>query len=132
MFCLSIRQPWASLIITGHKDIENRTWATTYRGPLLIHASQRVDADADTRGRLTRAEVALLPRGGIIGAVFLKDCVTESESPWFTGPVGWMVTRQLALPFQRCRGQLGLFEVAPQQSALRAIRARYPLPLFSR
>jgi hypothetical protein len=35
---LSIRQPWAWLIVQGHKPIENRTWPTTYRGPLLIHA----------------------------------------------------------------------------------------------
>lgn len=132
MRCLSIRQPWASLIIAGHKKIENRTWATPYRGPLLIHASQRVDPEADTRGLLTPAAIAQLPRGGIIGVVFLDDCVTASNSPWFTGPVGWVITHPLALPFHRCRGQLSLFEVAPQQATLRAIRARYPLPLFSR
>jgi hypothetical protein len=37
---LSIRQPWAHLIVAGIKQIENRTWTTRYRGPLLIHAGQ--------------------------------------------------------------------------------------------
>ena len=39
MKCLSILQPWAWAIIHGGKDVENRTWRTAYRGPLLIHAS---------------------------------------------------------------------------------------------
>lgn len=39
MKALSIKQPWASLIAHGIKDIENRTWATKYRGKVLIHAS---------------------------------------------------------------------------------------------
>ncbi len=36
---LSLRQPWAWLIVNGYKDIENRSWRTNHRGPLLIHAS---------------------------------------------------------------------------------------------
>lgn len=130
MKALSIRQPWASLIISGAKDIENRTWSTTHRGPLLIHASKRVDIDADTRGLLTRAEIDALPRGGIIGAVMVIDCVTSSPSVWFTGPIGWRLEDPRALPFIAYRGQLGLFEIAPQEPALRAIRARHPFPLF--
>ena len=39
MKTLSIRQPFASLICRGIKTIENRSWDTTYRGQLLIHAS---------------------------------------------------------------------------------------------
>jgi hypothetical protein len=34
-----VRQPWAWLIVQGFKDIENRSWNTRYRGPLLIQAS---------------------------------------------------------------------------------------------
>ena len=33
MKILSVRQPWAWLIVAGHKDIENRKWRTSYRGP---------------------------------------------------------------------------------------------------
>lgn len=39
MKCLSVRQPWASIIASGYKRYEFRTWATAYRGPLLICAS---------------------------------------------------------------------------------------------
>jgi hypothetical protein len=38
---LSVRQPWASMIASGQKTIETRTWATTYRGPLLICSTQK-------------------------------------------------------------------------------------------
>ena len=37
MKAISIRQPWAWLIVQGYKDIKNRTWAAKYRGPILIH-----------------------------------------------------------------------------------------------
>jgi len=43
MKILSIRQPWAALIVSGAKDVENRTWPTRYRGPLLVHAAKRSD-----------------------------------------------------------------------------------------
>lgn len=38
MKALSIRQPWASFIIWGLKDVENRSWPTEYGGPFLVHA----------------------------------------------------------------------------------------------
>ena len=39
MKTLSVRQPWASLLVSGLKDIENRTWAPNFKGGILIHAS---------------------------------------------------------------------------------------------
>ena len=44
MKVIVIRQPWAWLIVNGIKDIENRSWRTRYRGPLLIQASARKPA----------------------------------------------------------------------------------------
>jgi hypothetical protein len=41
---LTIRQPWAELILRGRKPFELRTWRTKYRGPLVIHAAAKVDA----------------------------------------------------------------------------------------
>src|SRR5580765_3071606 len=43
MKALSIRQPWAWLIVNGHKPVENRSWPTKYTGKLLIHAGQRFE-----------------------------------------------------------------------------------------
>jgi hypothetical protein len=42
MKAITVRQPWAWLVVTGKKDIENRTWRTHYRGKLLIHAASRL------------------------------------------------------------------------------------------
>mgnify|MGYP000843697978 FL=1 len=39
MKTLSVRQPWASLLVSGLKDIENRTWAPNFRGRIMIYAS---------------------------------------------------------------------------------------------
>jgi hypothetical protein len=38
--CISVLQPWASLIVLGHKKIETRSWNTKHRGEIYIHASQ--------------------------------------------------------------------------------------------
>ena len=43
MKALSVRQPWAELIVAGLKDVENRTWRTDYRGPVLIHAGMKIE-----------------------------------------------------------------------------------------
>jgi ASCH domain len=47
MKALSVRQPWAWLIVQGFKGIENRTWQTSFRGTVLIHAGMRIDQEAN-------------------------------------------------------------------------------------
>lgn len=49
MKVLTIRQPWASLIILGYKRFEFRSWKTSYRGDLLIHAGKMIDKEAEKR-----------------------------------------------------------------------------------
>ncbi len=86
---LTIRQPWAELIIRGIKPVENRTWQTTYRGSLLIHAAAKYDVDgaldAVQSGQISYGAAwicATAPRGAIIGQVDLADCVQDSSSEW--------------------------------------------------
>ena len=69
MKMLSIRQPWASLIASGAKGIENRSWPTRYRGPILIHASQRADniTSEEIEQRCDVRPPAVLPVGGVVG-----------------------------------------------------------------
>lgn len=116
MKVIVIRQPWAWLIVNGYKDIENRSWATKYRGPLLIQASARKPSklewdDFNTyackRGVTIPEEFDL---GGIVGMVHLNDCVEKSRSKWFIGPVGWVLSKPKRLPFVAMRGQLNLFD----------------------
>lgn len=45
MKALTLIQPWATLIALGEKKIETRSWKTSYRGPLLIHAGKKIDRD---------------------------------------------------------------------------------------
>ena len=46
MKTLSVRQPWAHLICSGLKDVENRSWRTNYRGKVLIHSPAKFDGRA--------------------------------------------------------------------------------------
>ena len=121
---ISIRQPWAWLILHGGKDIENRNWPTSVRGRVLIHAAKGMthqewsDAWAYAQGtgasakavaaRLTHGSIE---RGGIVGSVEIVDCVSTSDSRWFMGRFGFVLRNPQPLPFRPWRGQLGFFEV---------------------
>lgn len=98
MKALSIKQPWASLIAHGIKDIENRTWKTNFRGRIYIHASAKtaefkdlIDNDMHAKEQLfihsssLRANYEIFktyPHGAIIGQVDIVDCVINHESIW--------------------------------------------------
>lgn len=119
---LSIRQPWAWLIANGFKDIENRKWATSYRGEFYIHAGKAMDMkDYLDAARLIREkglDVRLprfwqLDRGGIVGSASIADCVSDAASPWFFGPQGFVIESAKPLPFQPVKGQLGFFWPQP-------------------
>ena len=114
MKALSIMQPWAWLIVNGHKDIENRDWkpwnpGLKYRGPVLIHAGKKHDGDPEFWDHDPIEPPAALDYGGIVGEAEIVDVVTASDSPWFCGPYGLVIRNARALPFQPCRGQLGFF-----------------------
>jgi hypothetical protein len=116
MKVIVIRQPWAWLIVNGYKDIENRSWATKYRGPLLIQASARKPSKPELEDFLAyaRKRGVKLPKkfelGGIVGMAQIDDCVGKSQSKWFEGPIGWVLSKPKRLPFVAMRGQLNLFD----------------------
>ena len=124
MKVLSVRQPWAYLIVAGYKPVENRRWSTTYRGPLLIHASKGVDPDdfmPKQREYIESAGIVIpedLPRGAIVGSVNLTDVWDKKkfERPgirWFEGPYGFKM--EDAVPFYQpipFKGQLGIREAS--------------------
>lgn len=130
MKALSIRQPWAWLILHGGKDIENRTWHTKLRGRFLIHAAQGMTRGehADALAFLLKAGIPeaafmmpnpeLLLRGGIIGSVELVDSVDTSDSPWYMGEKGFVLRDPKPLPFVPLKGRLGFFEVDLGSSGL--------------
>ena len=76
MKVLTIKQPWATLIMQKDKRFEFRSWQSKYRGELLIHAGKGVDKEA--MKRLKKYISDDLPRGKILGKVNLVDCVKVS------------------------------------------------------
>lgn len=144
MKVISVRQPWAWLIIFKLKDIENRTWATKFRGRILIHAAKGM-----TRREYETVEANLLwhtdpiielppyeelARGGIIGSVEITDCVSESNSEWFGGPYGFVLRDPRPMEFLPWTGRLGIFEIpdAALPSALLAQHAQASIGLSAR
>lgn len=130
MKALSIRQPWAWLIIHGGKDIENRSWPTRLRGRFLVHAAKGMTGEEYCDGlefAMRVGDIRLLRDfptsqemqqnwcGGIIGSVELVDCVDTSDSPWYMGEKGFVLRNPCPLPFQPLKGRLGFFNVEAVQ-----------------
>ncbi|GKS96915.1 ASCH domain-containing protein [Acidovorax sp. SUPP2825] len=119
---LSIRQPWAWLIVNGHKDIENRDWPTNFRGKLLVHAGQTMarryyDSTCEEllhAGLLPDSMPAyeVLERGGFVGWTRVVDCLLEHPSPWKQdGTHGFVLRDSRPIPFVAWKGRLGFFNV---------------------
>jgi hypothetical protein len=122
---ITLQQPYAHYCIYGHsfieflknvtpdiKDVENRSWPTAYRGRLYIHAGKtwyNEDYTKDFRGHLYPVQQMAQEMGHIIGHVDLVDCVTESRSPWFFGPYGFVLEDPQEIEWIPARGSLGIW-----------------------
>jgi activating signal cointegrator 1 len=128
---LTISQPYASLIASGEKWVENRRWSTNYTGPLAIHAGKGMQY-------LDREELAEYPTGCIVATTQLVCCLQRAtilryadsmkfnhcpvgfphtweelaEHEHCEGPYCWLLAdvRKVDVPVQY-RGAQGLFEV---------------------
>lgn len=124
---LSVQQPWAWGLVSGVKPVENRTWATKYRGPLAIHASLKPDSNPAfdiLRERCKALGLVFPPEeqltlGAIIGSVTVVDCVRAEdlkldEHKRWAVPLAWcwIVTDAVAFAAPtKMRGALGLWRV---------------------
>ena len=72
MKVLTIKQPWASLIVDGYKKYEFRSWKTKYRGKILIHAGMSLEKDMEERVKDYNLDYTL---GASIGEAELVDCI---------------------------------------------------------
>jgi hypothetical protein len=133
VYALSIKQPWATLLVHGHKTVEVRGWSTQRRGRVLIHAGRvpdrREQAWAQVPANL-KEKARLL--GGIVGEAELTDCLryTSAEAfaadrprhlndpGWFRAPrlYGFTFANSAPLPFRRYRGALFFFPVDGEPS----------------
>jgi hypothetical protein len=117
---LTVRQPWASLIMSGGKDVENRSRPFSYRGTLLIHAGLGTDAEGMTEHGKVLPE---WPAGVIIGTVELVACVRDSRSPWAEpGYWHWILRNPRLCAPVRATGKL-TFGWRPDAAAWEAVRA---------
>lgn len=118
MKALTVCQPWAWAIVHHTKRIENRSWATSYRGPIAIHAGK-------SRAHMTRylsdwtrpPTQKQLVFGAVIGVGYLVDIVPPDDQAvwdnvWAEGPWCWIIgcVRPLKKPV-RLRGRQGLFDI---------------------
>jgi hypothetical protein len=125
MKAISICQPWASAIVAGIKQVENRTWATTHRGPILIHASLSTRWFGIIEPALLDAiesrcgDMRGLVRGAIIGVANIEaiedvDTIRRrmpEQAEWAFGPLCWVLKdpRRFGSPIA-CSGRLSLWD----------------------
>jgi len=128
MYALSLRQPWATLLVHGLKTVEVRKWPTARRGRILIHAAKVPDERPEVWDKVPeqlREEAGLL--GGVVGAGDLMQCIAYrsverfaldrerhlNDPAWFEPPVlyGFVFNNLIALPFQACAGWMRFFKV---------------------
>jgi hypothetical protein len=119
---LSIRQPWAELILRGEKTVELRDWAASYRGPLLIHTGKHFASGFEGDGQWKD-----LFLGGFVGVVTLLAIVPMDRQRWAAwkeqhrdsgtyqpGYFAWILGEPQRLPhFVRASGQPRIFHPAP-------------------
>lgn len=128
MKTISIKQPWANLICSGLKPIENRTWATKFRGLVLVHASAKFDYSIfrqDTDSEIWEAFIksSNYSTGAIIGSVEIVDCVVNHPSIWaeksgpkpidyLTQTYNWVLANPVlfAKPITNVKGKLSFWE----------------------
>lgn len=123
---LTVRQPYASLLAGGVKDVENRSRRISYRGTVLIHAGARMhDVVSFLRKRqeFTVEEITIMTQvneveenelfGCIVGSVEIVDCVQDSTSPWAErGQWHWVCRNAKVFdhPIRNVKGRLGLWD----------------------
>ena len=76
MKALTVKEPWASLIINGYKEYEFRSWKTNYRGRILIHAGLTLEEDASKNFKDYNLNYG---KGEIIGEATLIDCILVTD-----------------------------------------------------
>jgi hypothetical protein len=128
VLAISLKQPWAALVVHGVKSVEIRRWSTALRGRVLIHAAKVSDPRPQAWAHVPRelAEAALVV-GGIVGAADVTGCIAYpsadafaadrmlhlNDPAWYRPPVmyGFVLTRPAATRFRPLNGYIKFFPV---------------------
>lgn len=76
MKALTIKEPWASLIINNYKTYEFRSWKTNYRGKILIHAGLSLEKKESKNFEDYNLNYQC---GNIIGEATITDCILVTK-----------------------------------------------------
>lgn len=125
---ISIRQPWAELVVSGRKSIEIRTWTTEYHGLLWVHTGLKGILELESK-----LDFSDLFKGGYVGSVVVETVIPLDRHRWevlaarhlcsgadyMSGLYGWVLSSpykfQQPIPGP---GQRGLFYPSPELSEL--------------
>lgn len=127
-YALSIKQPWAALVVAGFKTIEIRKWATSIRGRIFVHAASIPDRRPEGWAAISEELMPLAQTvGGVIGAVDLLSCIGYrtaakfkldvqkhlNDPSWFEGPqmYGFQFGSPAVVPFLPYKGNVRFFKV---------------------
>ena len=135
MKALSLTQPWAELVVLGEKQWETRSWRTSHRSRIAIHAAKKflgwakalTEEDPYFVTALGKYPITRVARGAIVGTVEILEMQPTDELRDFLGRKeiafgdyqserwGWKLANPVRLlePIP-CRGMLGLWEVPPE------------------
>lgn len=131
---ISVRQPWAWAILHAGKDVENRvkraiTMGGMKPGRIALHASQTMTRSEYESARVFMCSIGVtcpspdtLPRGGIVGAVTVREIVSSSDSDWFFGPWALVLGSPEACAPIPAKGQLGFFRWTPSGAGLSPVK----------
>lgn len=127
MKAITLTQPWATEMALGFKHYETRSWSTSWRGELAIHAAKGFPAEAQQFAWTERAVGRVperLPRGAIVAVVNVLDCLATEYvrdavsalerhlGDYSTGRYAFQTELICALPEPvGCQGALGIWTV---------------------
>lgn len=79
MKAITLTEPWASLVVAGRKTIETRSWPTSVRERIAIHAAKAMPGFAREAALEFGLDPDQLPRGLVLGSVQLVACARTEE-----------------------------------------------------
>jgi hypothetical protein len=124
MKAITIKQPYAQVIVQGIKDVENRTWKTNFRGRVLIHAGKTIIPLEEFKKEYYKTRSKKLCEtlisvnennltSAIVGSVEIVDCVRNSESVWaMENHWHWILKNPVMFrePIRNVKGKLSFWE----------------------
>lgn len=132
MKALTIKQPWVDAICYFGKRVENRTWQppkSIIGERIAIHAGKAFDNEGHKNfyrnelvgphgvvsfGMWMLASSPKRPRGAVLATAVVERATSDGDSPWFTGPVGWVLRDVCVLEVPvPCRGAQGVWTLPP-------------------